>query len=143
MHSTCSTVFIPQNAEPAANTVTDTALPKSTSEGSTLSGNFHTNLMEAADNSQPNLEPSAPDYNTTRQIQSQPGRANGSGSARMDPTPENPEVPLPQASLPCMSNYIVESLEPRNSSRLAIEQGVARAKALLQRAREEKAGREQ
>ncbi|KAL9970974.1 hypothetical protein ACROYT_G023445 [Oculina patagonica] len=125
-----------ENAKPAAST--DTALPTSTSEGSTLSGNFHVNLMEAADNSQPARAP------PPRRIQSQPRRANGS-NAQLDFTAEYLAESLRQASLPpCMSDYIVESLETTNNSLLATEQGVTRAtEALLHRAREERAVREQ
>lgn len=132
-------MFIPQNAEPAVNS--DTALPTSTSAGSSLTGNFRTNLIEATDNSRPALDPHATDSDTTRCIQSQPPRSANSSDDQLDSTAEHPAVPLLSASHPpCMSDYIVESLE---TSLPATEQGVARATALMHRVMEKRAEREQ
>ncbi|XP_078372803.1 uncharacterized protein LOC144656460 [Oculina patagonica] len=58
---------------------------------------------------------------------------------------ENTEAALPlfPTSLPpCISDHTVESVGSTNNSRLAIEQGVARATALMHRVMEERAERE-
>ncbi|KAL9971004.1 hypothetical protein ACROYT_G023478 [Oculina patagonica] len=57
---------------------------------------------------------------------------------------ENTEVALslfPTSLPPCINDHIVESLESTNNSRLATEQGVARATALMHRVMEERAER--
>ena len=122
-----------------------TALPTRTSSGpAALTRNFRTNLIAATDNSQPTLElQRVPASDTAGRIQDQPRSANSSDT-QLDSTAESLRLPLPQATLPpCMSDYIVESVESTNNSPLALEQGVARATALMYRAMERRAEREQ
>ena len=122
MYCTCSTLFI-QTPETAVNTA---ALPTSTTASSTLTGNSRTNLTKVH-NSLP-----APDSRTPSQLQSALGSV-----AQRNSTAEYLVASLVGVSpvtLPlCVSDYIVESLGSTNNSRRALEQGIARAKAKMQR----------
>ena len=112
--------------------VNATALPTSTTASSTLTGNSRTNLTEVH-NSLP-----ASDSRPPGQLQSAFGTV-----AQRNSTAEYLVGVLLVTLPPCVSDYIVESLEPRSNNGLALEQGIARAKAKMHRVDEQRCEPEQ